>query len=251
MSKFDELSSGKAKEEDTKKREETKKGEETKGEGHHQYKEIKIKFKPILIERILYYVIILVLIALLTISYFGERNCGQDGVVVKEGTTTTTPTTTTNDTNASTETTTGDGDTSDDAGDGDAGDGDTSDDSDTDANIDADLIFVKSDVILDDANSKKVSEIKYKIHNKGSVLRAKVDVVWYDEGDSTAIKTKIRSSAYTIVPAGQTVSKTITSFRSSYLGTDDNPDSEKVLLKLYDSSNDELLSSKKVTVTTT
>jgi len=113
--------------------------------------------------------------------------------------------------------------------------------------INASLSFSSSDIILGNVSKNyKVNQINFKIINNGGVLRGRIAIYWYDEADSDAIKAKVRASKSIIVPAGQTLPLSATDFSGSYLNSE-NPE-ETFVLELTDSEG-KIIDKKEIVIT--
>ena len=98
--------------------------------------------------------------------------------------------------------------------------------------IDAELVFDNGNIVVSGTHpGVKVTSITYKIRNKGDDLYSRVDVFWYDENDEPTIKSKVRATYKLKVGTGKVASKTITSFKGTYLSSINKE--ETFVLKLF------------------
>jgi hypothetical protein len=192
--KFDEIVEGKHGEE-----KEDKKGKEKRANHHNDVKEITIRFRPILIERIAYALVIIILLFFVFRSQFcNKAECLEltelnDTEVVAE-------TANAPETVQKTE---------------------TPQETVTDLSENASISVKASDIIIENGTGTgyKVSKINFKIINSGDILRGTIAIYWYDPEDSDVIKSKVRASTAVIVPAGDTMSFSATQFSGSYLNS--------------------------------
>ena len=101
----------------------------------------------------------------------------------------------------------------------------------------ASLTFSSSDV---ENEGNKIVQISFTLKNDASsILRARVDASWYDKSDKTTMQDKICGSKSVIIPAGGTISDSITEFTRKYTNPENS--AETVVLRVYDTSTDKLL----------
>lgn len=194
-------------------------------------KEITIRFKPIVMERIIYSLVILILVFFVIKNPFcGVGPIEDDDIVEGDETN---QTAALNQIDAVTP----------------ESDGDGNDEPEVNLEIDAALSFTKNDITLENVSDKfKVEKINFKVVNSGGILRGKIKIYWYDEDSTDVMKEKVRASKSLIIPAGETMTFSATDFSGSYLESEDD-EKETFVIELVD-SEDEILDSKEIELTT-
>ena len=97
-------------------------------------------------------------------------------------------------------------------------------------NLEAEIIFSSSDIETD--SDLKVTQVRYKVKNKGMKFVATAKLRWYDK-DEDSLKDKIRSTDDFILNEDQTVTKTMEEFSPKYIISDNE---EIFILELYKGS---------------
>ena len=112
--------------------------------------------------------------------------------------------------------------------------------------IDAGLRFAEEDITTEGEHpSIKVTEVEYKVVSAGAKFTARVELRWYDKDEDEISKEVIHVTDEFIINQDTTVSRTMDSFTSRYLNSEN--DDEIFVLKLYDATNDKELDSEVVT----
>jgi hypothetical protein len=226
---------------------ETKAEKGTKMENHKEI-HIKIKFKPIFIERMIYSAVIIILLILLFLNPFEQllaAGSNETNVVISDvddaednSTDTTSDSTDTSDDTDTTDDTTDSTDTTE----------TTTVTPDPEPELSGEVTFAIGIVELNE-DKTRVESVTVSIDNQLKLFSPKVRIYFYDTGSIDSFKTDFNEISLPLLIAGKETTKKIerSSMDFSYLRTDDE-DKETFKLELYDGN--ELLDTKTKIIST-
>ncbi|HLC96073.1 MAG TPA: hypothetical protein VJH97_02015 [Candidatus Nanoarchaeia archaeon] len=214
-----------------------KKGEKKPEKTDEKEIVIRFKFKPLMIERLAYWVVIVALLVLLFINPLAG--------LIKSGT----------NVSSAPEITAGDAivaDTVETEEPGAAAEPPEDTDTPVDKSLSGKITLVITEIVTeaDEAGvPKKVKEVLFSMDNQDEDFRPRFKIFWYDSSDPDEIKDIVRADAtFPTLLAGEGRDYKITKFISSYLSMD-NAAEEKLYVRVYDAESEEKLQEASKTIT--